>query len=195
MLATSVRVRPCSARCSPRSVGRVTTIWSSLCSIFMSRWTLSESSPRGPLTVTRSGSTATVTPAGTGMGCLPMRDMLDTGLPDLGHHFAAHAGDPRLVSGHHTPRRRDDRRAHDALHARDVRVVDVGALPRARDALQPGDDRLARLGVLERDVQVLSGTAGRGVAHLVVLYVALLAQDPRDLAAQLRGRDRHVLVL
>ena len=37
--------------------------------------TRSDSSPLGPFTVTRSGSIETVTPAGTGMGCLPMRDM------------------------------------------------------------------------------------------------------------------------
>ena len=36
----------------------------------------SDSSPLGPLTVTRSGSIAIVTPAGTGMGCLPIRDIV-----------------------------------------------------------------------------------------------------------------------
>ena len=41
----------------------------------MSRCTRSVSSPLGPLTVTRSGSIETVTPAGTVMGCLPIRDM------------------------------------------------------------------------------------------------------------------------
>jgi hypothetical protein len=32
-------------------------------------------SPFGPFTRTDSGSIATVTPAGTGMGCLPILDM------------------------------------------------------------------------------------------------------------------------
>ena len=76
MLATSVRVRPCSARCSPRSVGRVTRTSSPTCSTAMSRAMRSESSPLGPLTVTRSGSIAIVTPEGTGMGCLPILDIV-----------------------------------------------------------------------------------------------------------------------
>jgi len=41
----------------------------------MSRGTRSDSSPFGPFTLTRSGSIEIVTPAGTGMGCLPIRDM------------------------------------------------------------------------------------------------------------------------
>src|SRR5580704_6957938 len=145
MFATSVRVRPWSARCSPRSVGRVTTIWSSTCSTFMSRLTRSESSPLGPLTRTISGSIATVTPAGTGMGCLPMRDMLVSGgLPDLRHNLAANARVAGIVAGHNASRRRDDRGSHPALDAGNVVVVDIRALARARYALQARDHGLAR---------------------------------------------------
>ena len=84
MLNTSERASPCSARCSPRSVGRLTSIWSSSCSTVMSRGMRSVSSPLGPLTRTRSVSMDTVTPAGTGMGCLPMR-LIAARSPHLGH--------------------------------------------------------------------------------------------------------------
>src|SRR6185437_9654733 len=114
----------------------------------MSRLTRSDSSPLGPFTVTRSGSIATVTPAGTGMGCLPMRDIASDGLPDLRHHFAADALDAGLVAGHAPLAGRHDRGAHAALNPRDVGVVDIRAMPGARDALQSGDHRLARLRVL-----------------------------------------------
>src|SRR5947209_18367764 len=124
MFAISVRVSPCSARCSPRSVGRVTRISPSTCSTLMSRGTRSDSSPFGPLTVTRSGSIATVTPDGTAMGCLPIRDMA---LPDPSHDLAADALAPGDVSGHHSPRGGDDGRAHPALDPRDVLAVHVRA--------------------------------------------------------------------
>src|SRR5262249_30760475 len=88
MLATRERVNPCSARSSPRSVGRLTVTTLSSCSIFMRCGTTERSSPLGPETVTRPGSTETSTPAGTLMGCLPIRDMA---LPDETDHFAADA--------------------------------------------------------------------------------------------------------
>src|SRR5690348_11448939 len=135
MLATRVRVSPCSARCSPRSLGRVTTSWSppspssrGLCCTVIARGMRSDNSPLGPLTVTRSGSIATVTPAGTGIGCLPIRDIAFQGLPDRRYHFAADALQTGVVAGHHAAGRRDDRRAHTALDPRDVLVIDVRAL-------------------------------------------------------------------
>src|ERR1700722_12893474 len=101
----------------------------------MSRLIRSVSSPLGPLQVTRSGSIAIVTPAGTVMGCLPILDIGRPQLPDLGHDLAADAGRAGVVAGHDPLRGGDDRGPHPALDARDVGVVDVGALPRAGDAL------------------------------------------------------------
>ena len=75
MFAISVRVSPCSARSGPRSVGRVTRISPSACSIFIRCGTACESSPSGPFTWTRPGESATETVAGSSMGCLPIRDM------------------------------------------------------------------------------------------------------------------------
>src|SRR3954447_14545350 len=128
MLAISERVSPCRARCSPRSGGRLTRSSPSACSTVMSRLMRSSSWPPGPATRTTSGSIVTVTVAGTGMGFLPMRDMP---LPDLRDHFAADAGLPGLVAGHDAARRRDDRRAHAALHLADAVRRRVVALARA----------------------------------------------------------------
>src|SRR6187200_2715966 len=112
MLATNERVRPCRARCSPRSLGRRTRTSPSCWTTSMSRGMRSESSPFGPFTSTRPDPIVTVTPSGMGMGCLPIRD---TGLlPDLRHDLAAHAGLAGLVAGHDAARGGHDRRAHPA---------------------------------------------------------------------------------
>src|SRR5919205_361097 len=139
MFAISERVSPCSARCSPRLVGRVTTISPSCWSTAMSRGLRSSRLPRGPLTRTTSGSIATVTPLGTGMGCLPMRDIRS---PDVGHDLAADARTGRLVAGHHALGSGDDRGAHSALHLGDLAAVDVRAPARLRDAAHPADHGL-----------------------------------------------------
>src|SRR3954462_15675479 len=114
MLAIRLRVRPCSARCSPRSVGRVTSTSPSPCSTFISRDTRSWSSPRGPATRTTSGSIETVTVSGMEIGCLPMRLMTALWLPDVGHDLAVHARRTGLVAGHDPVRGRHDRGAHAA---------------------------------------------------------------------------------
>src|SRR4051794_23802797 len=106
MLATSERVSPCRARCSPRSVGRVTTSSPSFWSMPMSRDLRSDSAPRGPGTWTTSGSTVTVTPSGTGMGLRPILDMVD--LPALRHDLAADALLTGLVAGQDAAGRGDD---------------------------------------------------------------------------------------
>src|ERR1044072_7648806 len=113
MLKISERVSPCSARWFGRSVGRLTTTLPSSCSTVMSRGMRSESSPLGPCTRTSPEAMSTVTPLGTAMGCLPMRDMRD--LPDLRHDLAADALLARVVTGHDAARRREDRRAHATL--------------------------------------------------------------------------------
>src|SRR5437588_5947958 len=192
MFAISERVRPCSARCSPRFVGRLMRIWPSSCSTRMSRWILSVSSPRGPLTVTRSGSIETVTPPGTGMGCLPIRDIA---LPDPRHDLAADALDPRVVAGHQPLGRGDDRGPHSALDAWDVVVVDVRPPAGPRDALEAGDYGLALGRVLDRHRDLVAGTPlSRGVDR-VVLDVALLLEDPRDLSLEPRRRGGEVHML
>src|SRR4051794_11604045 len=112
MLKMRLRVRPCSARCSPRFVGRVTCRVPLSCSTFMSREMRCSSWPFGPFTRTSSGSIVTSTPLGTGMGCFPIRLIAHS--PDVCDHFAADACVTRLVTGHHAPGRGHDRGAHAA---------------------------------------------------------------------------------
>src|SRR5215208_2322509 len=76
MFAIRLRVSPCSARCSPRSVDRDTRTSPSSCSTPIWRDTRSSSSPLGPFTFTSSGSIVISTPSGTAIGCLPMRDIV-----------------------------------------------------------------------------------------------------------------------
>src|SRR5213594_4177894 len=88
MFAIRLRVRPCSARSSPRSLGRVTTTEPSCCSTFIREGTCCLSSPSGPLTITRPGETDTETTAGSSIGCLPIR-LIDS--PDEADDLAADA--------------------------------------------------------------------------------------------------------
>src|SRR3954452_11352356 len=76
------------------------------------------SSPFGPLTRTRPGSTWTSTPDGISMGSLPMR-LMDRS-PDVCEDLAANVLAPGLVGGHDTAGGREDRRAHAALHPRQL---------------------------------------------------------------------------
>src|SRR6187200_2609156 len=117
MFAIRLRVSPCSARCSPRSVGRATVRTPSSTLISISRLSSWVSSPFGPFTVTRPGATSTVTPAGISIGLFPILLMKVSlvRLPDVGDHFAADALLLGLVAGHHAGRGRNDRSAHAAL--------------------------------------------------------------------------------
>src|SRR4051812_3715127 len=160
MFAISERVSPCRARCSPRSVGRVTRISASCCSTAMSRGLRSSRLPRGPLTRTISGSIVTVTPEGTGMGCFPIRLM--SGLPDVRDDLAADTLATGLVAGHHALGRGHDRGSHAALDLGDLAVADVGAAAGLRDALHARDDGLAALRVLQPHAQHLPDPAGLG---------------------------------
>src|SRR5215217_2344090 len=191
MFATSERVSPCRARCSARSVGRLTSTVPSSSRTSIEREMRSARSPRGPATRTTSGSIVTVTPEGMGMGFLPMR--LITVLPDLRHDLAADARLARVVARHDALGGRHDRRAHAAQDLRDVLGVDVRPLPRAGDPLEAGDHGRAVVSVLEPDVDPVA-RAALGGAHLEVLDVALLLEDAGHLGLQARVRDHDVLV-
>src|SRR6266511_3897778 len=206
MLAIRLRVRPCSARCSPRSLGRSTVkvpcgasppsppSAAPPCSIFIAGLTAWLSSPLGPFTVTRPGDTEMVTPAGTSIGFFPILLIASSprGSPHVGDDLAADALLLCLVPAHHPARGRDDRGAHPAEDPRDLGVLDVAAPPRPRDALQAGDDRLAVVGVLEADPDQL---ADRGRLDREIDDVALLLEDAAHVLLEARCRDLDVLVL
>src|SRR3954469_23291502 len=188
MFATSVLVRPCSARSSPRSVGRVTTTSPSRSSIFIRAGTSCCSVPSGPATATRAGSIVTVTPSGSGMGALPI---LLIALPDEGHHFAADSTLLRGAARDETGRGRKDRDAHPAEHARKTILPGVDPAARLRHALQAGDDPLAVAAELEIDDQGIEGLA---LLDVVVPDVALLLQEAGELHLHLRARHGGLLV-
>src|SRR5215470_12604937 len=188
MFATSERVSPCSARSSPRSVGRVTTTSPSRCSIFIRVGTCCCSVPSGPATATRAGSIVTVTPSGTGMGALPI---LLIPLPDEGHYFAADAALLRGTARDEPGRGREDRDAHPSEHARKAVFPCVDPAARLRHALQAGDDPLAIAAELEVHDQGIEALA---LLHVVVADVALLLEEAGDLDLHPRTRHGRVLV-
>src|SRR4051812_4415240 len=192
MFATSERVSPCRARCSARSVGRLTSSWPSSCTTSMARFLRSSRLPRGPLTRTISGSTVTVTVEGTGMGFLPMRDMCH--LPDLGDDLATDTRGAGLVAGHDAVRRRQDGGAHAAQDLRDVLRIHVASLTGTGHPAQAGDHRGAVLSVLELHEQLVARGAGHAGGLVEALDVALLGQDPRHLALEPARGDLDRLV-
>src|SRR5215472_6143910 len=124
MLAISERDRPCSARISPSSLGLVTVITPSACWTSIGVATSRLNSPFGPLTRTWRPLIVTSTPLGMTTGVRPIRDIADS-LPDVGEDFPAHAFLLRLLVGHQTGRRRDDRDAEATEHARQVVLARV----------------------------------------------------------------------
>src|SRR3954447_17376281 len=188
MFAISVRVRPCSARSSPRSVGRVTVMTPSDCSICIRCGTSWVSSPSGPLTMTRPGESDTLTLAGRSMGCFPIRLM---SLPDEAHDFAA---DPLLFRGARRDepvRRRHDRDTHSAEHARQAILAGVDTAAGLRHPLQIGDDPLAAPAVLQLDDEGIEALA---LLDVEIRDVALLLEDAGDLLLQAGGRHLRGLV-
>src|SRR5579884_2815579 len=156
MFAISVRVRPCSARSSPRSVGRVTVTVPSSCAICIRAGTCCCSEPSGPVTATRPGSTATVTPAGTSIGLFPIRLMR---LPDESDDFPADPPLLRGAAGDEAGRGGQDRDAHPAQHARQAVLARVDPAARLGDALQATDHPFAVPAELEVDDQGIEALA------------------------------------
>src|SRR6266516_2953684 len=188
MLATSERVSPCSARSSPRSVGRLTTSCPSSFSTVIRAGTFCVSSPSGPFTVTRPGSTATLTPSGISIGCLPIRLIRS---PDEADDLAADSAFLRRPAGDETARGGEDRGAHPPEDAWQAILASVHAAARLRDALQVGDDPLPVAPELEIDDERVEALA---LLDSEVLDVALLLEDAGDLLLQARGRHRRRVV-
>src|ERR1700759_5615506 len=126
----------------------------------MSRDTRSDSSALAPLTRTSSGSMNTSTPAGTGIGCFPIR--LIAASPDVGDDLATVALVAGFVAGHHAMGRGHDRGAHAALDLGDLALVGVDTAAGTGRTLQPGDHRGALVRVLELDAQRLADARGLG---------------------------------
>src|SRR6476659_6542711 len=188
MFAISVRVRPWSARSSPRSVGRVTVTVPSSCATCIRCGTSCWSEPSGPVTATRPGSTVSETPVGTSIGLFPILLM---SLPDESDDLAA---DPALLRGPARDEpggRGQDRDAHPAQHARQTVLPRVDPTARLRHALQATDHPLAVSPELEVDDQGIEAFA---LLHVIVADVPLLLEEAGDLDLHLRGRHRRAVV-
>src|SRR5437899_4619204 len=189
MLAISVRVRPCRARSSPRSVGRLTRIWSSTWSTWRRAGMSWLSSPSGPLTITRPATIETPTPSGSWMGLFPIR--LIPRSPDEADHLAA---DTFLLGGtarDHSGRGGQDRGAHPAEHARQAVRARVDAAAGLGDPLEDGGHALSVLSELELDHERVGPLA---LVDAEVLDVALLLEQPGDLLLEARvGHRRRVV--
>src|SRR2546425_591513 len=188
MFAINVRVRPCSARSSPRSVGRVTVITLSECSIFIRAGTSWDSSPRGPLTITRPGESETFTPLGNSMGCLPIRLI---SLPDEAHDLAADAFLLCRTGRDQSSRSRQDRHAHPAEHARQTILARIDTAAGLRHPLEVGDDPLAAPAVLQLDDQGIEAFA---LLDVEVRDVSLLLEDAGNALLEAGGRHLGSLV-
>src|SRR3954449_3014192 len=190
MLATSVRVRPCSERCGPRSVGRVTVTTPSSRLTVISRGIACSSDPLGPFTPTRPGPMSISTPAGRGMGALPIR--LIAGLPDEAEHFAANAALCGLTACDHADGGGHDRGTEAAEHFRQAIGLGVDAATGLRDALDALDDASTVVSVLQRDREhverLLAARNGEG------LDVALVQEQAGDLDLELGAGHGHRLV-
>src|SRR6478735_4402851 len=121
MLLIRVRVRPCRARLSRWSSGRLTSSEPSPFSTVMGVATAWDRVPLGPLTVTMFAWTCTSTPDGTGTGSLPMRDIASTSAswsPDVGEDFPTHTLLVGLPVGEQALAGRDDRDTEATEHLR-----------------------------------------------------------------------------
>src|SRR3954454_2725938 len=186
MLAISVRVSPCSAREVRSSSGRLTCSVPSSCATSIGVATEWLSSPLGPLTVTCRPSIATSTPLGTGMGNLPMRDMLlllslNPRSPDEGEDFSAHALLVGLPVREQARGRRQDRDAETAENARQVGRLGVHPQAGLADPPDAGDRALPVRAVLEVHRERL---AHLGVPDVPRRDVALRLEDLRDVGLE-----------
>src|SRR6266496_2644853 len=175
MLATSVRVSPCSALCCASSDGRFTTTVPSTSVSCMSACSVRLISPLGPFTVILRPSICAVTPLGSATGFLPIRDICGS-LPDHREHFAAHPGGARFAVGHESLRRAQNRHAEAVFDTRDLARLDVAPEPGRRHAMQ-----LADHGCVVVILQVEPQQAVLPIVqHLEVLDVMVVTENRGD---------------
>src|SRR5579864_7462470 len=127
----------------------------------------------------------TFTPAGSGIGFLPIRDMA---LPNLAQEFAAHAFLAGGLAGHDSARRGKNRDAHAAHDWTNAVLADVTAAAGPRNALQIREHAALVAGVAEKDAQDFLFVL---VHHFVGGNVALFLQDARNFNFQFRRRQIH----
>src|SRR5262245_33150196 len=186
MLLTRTRMSPWTLRARRVSSRRFTTTADPSTATVTSGSIRRSSLPFGPSTRTRSSATCTLTPAGTVMGSLPMRDMVAS-LPDRADDLAADVLAARVAIDEDALWRREDVHTEPAPHGRDVLHADVDAEARPAHAPHPGDHGATLSVVAEIDAQ---DVPRRRVDHRRALEIALVDEHARDLF--LLARPRHV---
>src|SRR5688572_22361482 len=159
----------------------------------MSLCSVRDSSPFGPFTVMALPLTVTVTPLGTGIGFLPIRDMDRRSLPDEGEELATGVGASRLRIRHEAARGAHNGHPQTVAHAGNLPDADVLAKPGARDPLELANDGLAALGILENHAQ--HRPAILRIENPVVGDEVVLLQNARDLRLHFRHRHVHAAML
>src|SRR5215211_2778814 len=192
MFAIRLLVSPCSARCSPRSVGRSTVRVASSIATFMSVSTCWLSSPLGPLTPTAPGVTSISTPSGISIGCLPIRLISCSRSPDVRDDLSADTPLTGLVARHDAARGRHDRCAHASEDSGHIVLGNVAAPAWTGDPVHAADHGVAVLGVAEANLDHLSDAAG---LDREVGDVALLLEDAGHLPLQSRRGDLNLLMV
>src|SRR6202035_2557863 len=147
--------------------------------------TTKRNSPFWPLILTDWPSTAAVTPLGTAIGFLPTRDMmlsLSKRSEDGAQHLAAHMALARLMVGHDTERRRQDRHAEPVRHARHRIHRRIDAPSRLRHACDFANDGLAIV-VFELDLEFRTPIAELG--RVVAADIAFRLQHVEHARAKL----------
>ena len=103
------------------------------------------------------------TPAGTGIGLRPIRDMVSLPLPDVGEDFPAHPSLAGLPVGEQPLGRRDDRDAEATEHPRHLLRLRVHPQAGLGDPADAGEAALAVRAVLQLDDQRLADSALLGL--------------------------------
>src|SRR6478752_207114 len=192
-LATSVRDNPCSERLRRSSSGLATTMApSSSRDTLIGSATASSRVPLGPLTDTFWPSIDTSTPAGTGTGCFPIRDIASSPSPHVCEDFAAHALSGSLAVGPQTRRRGNDRHAQTAEHARQIGGSRVDTQTGLGHPAQACDAALTARSVLQLHHKRLAHPSILGV---VIGDVTLRLEDLGDVGLDLRVRQGHLVVI
>src|SRR4030081_3558907 len=185
MFQTSVRVRPCSERCSFDSLGRSTTTEPSLTETRICGFSTRVSSDLPLLTETVWSATVTVTPLGVLTGSLPILLM---GSPNVTHDLATEACLGCLLTGHDAMRRRENDDAQAAQDARDLGLAGVDPKSGLADPAQTGEGFTPRALRLEGNVQLLTLLRGGDIEGG---DVPLFLEDTRDLHPNAGRGNRH----
>src|SRR5271168_610435 len=179
----------------------------SFCSRRICGGTSTLSLPFGPCTSTLPPVELIFTPAGTGIGLRPIRDICPilyfptrsisparvSRLPNFTKNFAADVRFAGGAAGHEALRRSQNADAQAADNRLDFRGAEIITLAGTRNALQATDDTAAIRRVLQENAQGLAGLVF--VDHFVSGDVALFLEDTGNLRLELGHRHVNALVL